>query len=126
MSDERLANILGLLDTHQAIRGHMKVVMDHVNAYETTLGLDKLPVCVTPEKCVLLNQTQRSLEQTLAYLEEGLEKQLEHENKVLPAMICDLLMQAINHDHDKVMEPVRLARSIVNIDVEHLQPDLIP
>jgi len=119
MSD-KLAVVRHLVDEHRTIAEHIKLVGDSMSDPEAIFALQKSrgdwipgrPGAALPEK-------QRRLYQLMSSLEEGLTHHFDHEERVLPPILGELLVEALGLDHRELKEEIGNAKSIVaDLDIE--------
>lgn len=111
MSDN-LAKIKQIIDDHQSIRGHVKLVSDLVSDQEALWALEETRSSWIPGRPEITTEKQNKLQQTLSFLDEGLKNHFAFEEQALPPLLGDLLMRALILDHQKIKEKIDEAKSI--------------
>lgn len=119
MSD-KLVVVRHLLDEHRAIREHIKLVGDSMSDPEAILALQKAHAEWIPGRLgAALPEKQKRLYQLMSSLEEGLTNHFDHEERVLPPILGELLVEALGLDHRELKEEIGKAKSIVaNLGIE--------
>ena len=119
MSD-KLVVVRHLLDEHQTVRQHMKLVGDSLSDQEAISALQKAHADWIPGRPgAALPEKQKRLYQLMSSLEEGLTNHFDHEERVLPPILGKLLMAALGLDHRDLKEEIDKAKSIVaNLGIE--------
>jgi len=84
---DNLAIIRRVIDEHESIRGHVKLVGDSISDQEA------LP--------------------SLGFLDEGLRNHFAYEEKVLAPLLGELFMRALVLDHQEIRKEIDVAKSIV-------------
>ena len=111
---DNLATINSAIDEHHDIRGHVKLVGETVADLEAlfTLQTERLEwdVC-SPEK---MSEKQRELQQKISFLDEGLKNHFAFEEKALPPVLGELLMQALILEHRGIKSQIDEAKNIVS------------
>lgn len=104
MPDE-LTTINNLLQEHEAIKDYMKAVSALSEDWKEREweGLTNL----THEQIQILNRKCFNLKQTMSYLDEGLKKHWDHEDRILPELIGNPLMKSIHIEHEEILKQMR-------------------
>ena len=119
--EDHLAIIKRVIEEHQIIRGHIKLVGDSISDREALTTLEKARADWMPGRPELLVETQKKLQQSISFLDEGLRSHFVYEEKVLPPLLGELFMRAILLDHQQIKKGIDEAKSIVgNIKLEGL------
>jgi len=111
--EDYLAIINRVIEEHQVIRGHVKLVGDSVPDREALSSLEKTRADWVPGRPELLAGKQKKLLQAVSYLEEGLKNHFAFEERALPSLLGELLMRAISLDHQQIIKEIEKDRSIV-------------
>jgi hemerythrin len=123
MSDS-LAVINRVIEEHQAIKQHVKLVGDTVSDQEALSSLGKARADWIPGRLELLSEKQKRLQQTMSALDEGLKNHFAFEEKALPPLLGTLLMRALVMEHKEIKEEIGKAKSAVaSIKLEGLSRD---
>jgi hypothetical protein len=97
---DALTVIEGLIQEHQAIKGHMKSVS---TLAEDWRGMERDNLTnLGHERFQALNNKRFNLKQTICYLDEGLKNHWIHEDHILPQLIGDPLMKSIKIEHEEI------------------------
>jgi iron-sulfur cluster repair protein YtfE (RIC family) len=112
MSDE-LAIINRIIEWHQTLRGHVKLVGEAIPDREALSNLQRVRADWVPGRPDILAEKQKKLEQTISFLDEGLRNHFAYEEKVLPPILGELFMRALVLDHQEVREEIDGAKSTV-------------
>lgn len=112
MSDY-LAVINRIIDEHRHIRSHAKLVGDSINDQEAMMSLQKVRPNWIPGQMELLAEKQNKLTQTISFLNEGLTNHFAREEKYLPPLLGDFLMDAIVMDHQGIKAAIEETRDTV-------------
>ena len=110
---DKLAIIRRILDEHQTIKGHLKLVGDSVSDQEALAALQKAHADFIPGRLEVVSEKQRKLQQTMSALEEGLKNHFAFEEKSLPPLLGELLMQALVLEHREIRNEIDEAKSTV-------------
>jgi hypothetical protein len=92
--------IENLLHEHEAVRAHMGQIAGMVNSWYTSKISDSRSSNVLND----FDYQKLNLKQTIGYLDDGLKKQFMHEEEILPGLVGDLLMDAINAEHREILK----------------------
>jgi len=110
---DSLAIINKVIEEHQAIRGHIKLVGDSVPDQEALTALDKARADFIPGRFEVLTEKQEKLQQTLNFLDEGLKNHFAFEGKALPPLLGKLPMRGLVLEHREIKNKIDEAKSIV-------------
>ena len=94
-----------LIQEHAGIKGHMKSVSSLAEDWKG-MEWDEL-TNLTHDQLQSLNNKWFNLKQTLRYLDDGLKSHWQHEDKVLPNLIGELLTKSIKIEHDEIQKQMR-------------------
>ena len=107
-----LAIIKRVIEEHQTIRGHVKLVGDSLSDREALTSLERARADWVPGRPELLATTQKELQQAIESLDEGLKNHFAFEGKALPPLLGKLFMRAILLDHQEIRKAIAEAKSI--------------
>ena len=110
-----IRRITRVIDEHQVIRKHVKLVGDSVPDREALGRLRRTRtewVSGQPEVEATAEKLKK-LQQTLGFLDEGLKNHFALEEQDLPSLCGDLLMRAIFIEHGDIIKKIDQARSVV-------------
>lgn len=111
--EDNLVIINQIIEQHQTIKGHVKLVGDSVTDEEALLALGKtLPEWI-PGQLEVLAEKQKKLQQAMSFLDEGLKNHFAYEEKVLPPLLGELFMRALLIEHREIRKEMDDAKSIV-------------
>jgi hemerythrin len=118
---DKLAIIKRIIDEHQNIKQHVKLVGDSVSDQEALTALQKEHSNFIPGRLEVISEKQKRLQQTMAFLEDGLKNHFAFEEKVLPPLLGELLAQALALEHREIIREIKEDKSIVaNISLKGL------
>jgi len=121
---DSLAIINRILEEHQTIRGHIKLVGDSVSDEEALSSLEKARADWIPGRPEILSEKKKKLQQTINALDEGLKSHFAYEEKTLPPLLGKLLMRSLLLEHQAIKKEIEEAKSAVaNIKQEGLERD---
>jgi len=110
---DSLAIINRVIEEHQAIRGHIKLVGDSIPDQEALTALEKARADFIPGRLEVLTEKQEKLQQTLNFLDEGLKNHFAFEDKALPPLLGELPMRGLLLEHREIKNKIDEAKSIV-------------
>jgi len=110
---DNLTIIHRMIEEHRVIRTHVKLVGDSMNDMEAFLSLQKVHAGWTQSSKEGMIEKQEKLQQTLSSLSEGLNNHFGFEEKTLPPLFGELLMQALIFEHREIMNKLSEAKSMV-------------
>lgn len=110
---DKLAIIKRIIDEHQTIKGHVKLVGDSVSDEEALAALQKAHADFIPGRLEVMSEKQKKLQQTMSALDEGLKNHFAFEEKALPPLLGELLMQALILEHREIKNEIDEAKSTV-------------
>jgi hypothetical protein len=102
-----------VIDEHHTIRGHVKLVGDSVSDLEALFGLQKAApdwILSSPEA---LPEKQGKLQQTISALDEGLKNHFSLEEKLLPPLFGEFIMQALILEHREIKKSIDDTKSLL-------------
>lgn len=111
--EDGLAIINRIIEWHQAIRGHLKLVGDSISDAEAVASLEATQDDWIPGRPGILAGKQNKLQQGLSSLDEGLKNHFAFEEEVLPPLLGELFMRALMLDHREISVKIDEAKSIV-------------
>ena len=121
---DSLAIINRILEEHQTIRGHIKLVGDSVSDEEALSSLEKARADWIPGRPEILSEKKKKLQQTINALDEGLKNHFAYEEKTLPPLLGKLLMRSLLLEHQAIKKEIDEAKSAVaGIKLEGLERD---
>ena len=109
---DNLAIINRVIEEHQTIRQHVKLVGDSVSDEEALASLERARADWIPGRPEILSEKQKRLQQTMSALDEGLKNHFAFEEKTLPPLLGELLMRALTLEHQEIKEKLGEAKSI--------------
>lgn len=111
--EDDLAIIRKIIDEHQAIKGHIKLVGDSLSDQEAMKALTRARADWIPGRLEILSEKQARLQRTMSALDEGLNRHFCYEEKYLPPLLGELLMRALLLDHEEIRREIDAAKSMV-------------
>ena len=102
-----------VIEEHQRIRGHVKLVGESVPDREALAGLEKERAEWIPGRIGISDETKGKLNQAIAGLTEGLKNHFTFEGGALPSLLGEYFMQAILLDHAEIMKALKEGEAIV-------------
>ena len=102
-----------IIEEHKVIRGHIKLAGDSVSDRVAIDALRKARADWTPGRLEILSEKQKKLQQTLSFLDEGLQNHFALEARYLPPFLGELLMRALLLDHREIKKRIDEAKSVV-------------
>ncbi len=111
--EDSLTMINRLIEQHQAIRGHLKLVGDSISDAEAVASLEATQDDWIPGRPGILAEKQKKLQQMLRSLDEGLKNHFAFEEEALPPLLGELFMRALILDHQQINKEIDEARSTV-------------
>ncbi len=106
-----LAIISRIIEWHQTIRGHVKLVGDAISDREALMGMETARTDWIPGRLEKLAEKHNRLQQTLSFLGEGLNNHFAFEEKALPPLLGELFMRALVLDHQEIRKEIDEAKS---------------
>ena len=110
---DNLAIINRTIEEHHTLRGHTKLVGDSMNDLEALFSLQKARpdwILSSPET---LSEKQVKLQQTISALDEGLKNHFGFEERLLPPLFGELLIQALILEHREIKKQIDEAKSLL-------------
>ena len=107
-----LAIIQRVIEEHQAIRGHIKLVGDSISDREALARLLKASDDWVPGRPESPTEMLKNTQQALSALEEGLKNHFFFEGEALPPLLGELLMQALILEHGEIMKEIIEVKSV--------------
>jgi hemerythrin len=101
------------IDEHHTIRGHVKLVGDSVSDLEALFSLQKARPDWILSSTDALSEKQDKLRQTISALDEGLKNHFSFEEKLLPPLFGEFLMQALILEHREIKKRIDETKSLV-------------
>lgn len=109
---DNLAIITKVIDEHQAIREHVKLVGDSISDQEALMSLVSARADWIPGQPDLTKR-QEGLQQTISLLVEGLKNHFAFEENALPPLLGELFMQALKLEHSEITKAINEVKSIL-------------
>ena len=110
---DHLATIKRIIEWHQTIRGHVKLVGDAISDQEALICMETARTDWIPGRLEAVSEKRNRLQQTLGFLSEGLANHFAFEEKVLPPLLGELFMRALILDHNEIRKEIDQAKSII-------------
>jgi hypothetical protein len=121
---DNIAKIKEIIEEHQTIKGHVKLVGDSITDQEALLSLQSVRPEWIPGRLEILSHKQNKLEQTISFLAEGLKNHFAKEKEVLPSVLGEFLMRALLLEHKEIGESISKIKSMVTgTELEGLSRD---
>jgi len=108
---DKLAIINRVIAEHQTIGQHVKLVGDSVSDEEALKSLEGTRADWIPGRLEAVSEKQKRLQQTMNALDEGLRRHFAFEEKALPPLLGELLMQSLILEHREIKEKIDEAKS---------------
>jgi len=109
---DSLATIRKVIEEHQLIRGHLKLVGDTVSDREAVADLEEARIDWIPGRPQSLVEIKENLQQALSSLDEGLKNHFTFEEEALPPLLGEVFMKAIRLDHQEIMKALQQAKTM--------------
>jgi hemerythrin len=110
---DNLAIINRTIEEHHTISSHMKLVGDSISDLEALFSLQKARPDWILSSAETLSERQGKLQQTISALDEGLKNHFSFEEKLLPPLFGEFLMQALILEHRGIKKQIDEAKSLV-------------
>ena len=110
--EDYLAIIRRVIEEHQTIRGHIKLVGDSIPDREALTSLEKARADWVPGQPTFLAEIQEKLQRVIMSLDEGIKNHFVYEEKVLPPLLGKLFMRALILDHREVTKEINEGKSV--------------
>ena len=121
---DSLAIVKRVIEEHQVIRGHIKLVGDSVADQESLNAISKVRSDWIPGRGGDPAEKRDKLRQAVGYLEGGLVNHFAFEEKALPPLLGELFMRALVIEHQEVKRGIeRVKELIVGVELEGLDRD---
>lgn len=111
---DKLELINMIIEAHQVIRGNLSVVGKAVTDRDALFSLEREHYSWTPGQPGDLGEKQKKLEESMGRLDKGLKGHFALEEKHLPPLFGDLLMQGLISEHRDLLEGVTRAREMIS------------
>ena len=108
-----LATIRKVIEEHQTIREHVKLVGDSVSDREALTSLERARADWIPGRLEILVEGQKKLQQALSSLDEGLKNHFAFEGTALRPLLGELFMRALLLEHREIEREIDKAKSMV-------------
>ena len=108
-----LAQINRIIDEHQSIRGHLKLVGDSVSDQEALTTLKSVRSDLAPHQTAMMSEKLKKLQLTVSFLKEGIRNHFTLETKVLPPILGKVLMQALLREHQEIIKRIDETQSMI-------------
>ncbi len=109
-----LTIIKRVMDEHKIILGHLKLVGESLSDREALMNIEKVREDVMTDFKATAAEKQSRLEQTLVMLESGLKNHYAFEERVLPPLLGELLMEALKFEHKQLLAQVEQVKSVIH------------
>ncbi len=103
---DNLAIIRHIIEEHQTIRRHIKLVGDATSDKEALAVLEKTHADLIPGQLEVMSEKLNKLQQTMSLLDEGLKNHFAFEEKALPPLLGELVMQGLVIQHREVLTEI--------------------
>ena len=102
-----------VIKEHHTIREHVKLVGDSVSDLEALFSLQKARPDWILSSTEALSEKQDKLQQTISALDEGLKNHFSFEEKLLPPLFGEFLMQALILEHGEIKKRIDETKSLL-------------
>jgi hypothetical protein len=102
-----------VIKEHNTIREHVKLIGDSVSDLEALFSLQKARPDLILSSTEALSEKQDKLQQTISALDEGLKNHFSFEEKLLPPLFGEFLMQALILEHREIKKKIDETKSLV-------------
>jgi hemerythrin len=109
---DNLATIRKVIEEHQVIRRHLKLVGDTVSDREAVSNLEESRIDWIPGRPQSLVEIRENLQQALSSLDEGLKNHFAFEEKNLPSLLGELFMKSIRLDHQEIRKALQQTKTM--------------
>ena len=121
---DKLAIVDRVIAEHQTIGQNIKLVGDSVSDEEALKSLEGARADWIPGRLEAVSEKQKRLQQTMNALDEGLRRHFAFEEKALPPLLGELLMQSLILEHREIKGKIDEAKSIAaDTELEELSRD---
>jgi hemerythrin len=119
--DERLKVIQIVIDEHRMIRDNVKLVDDTVSDSEAVTLLNETHSNLNPQQMDAVDHSHKELQGAINLLDQGLQNHFTVEDKTLPSLLGELLMEALRIEHNDIISLVNEVKAaITNFNLEGL------
>ncbi len=123
---DNLAIINRIIEDHQIIRKHIKLVGEAVSDKESLNALNEVRSGWIPGRLDILVEKQNKLQRTVMLLSEGLKNHFSYEEQYLPPIFGEFLMQALLLEHSGIKQEIEQAKqTLAELKVEGLSREEI-
>lgn len=112
--EDKLAVINRIIEWHQTIREHVRLVGDSLTDWEALLDLENIRQEWIPGQLEVPDEKQKKLQQAVRALEEGLQNHFAYEEQVLPPLLGELFMRALILDHQEIKREISRAKALAD------------
>ncbi len=109
---DNLATIRKVIEEHQVIRKHLKLVGETVSDREAISNLEEARIDWIPGRPQSLVEIKENLQQALSSLDEGLKNHFAFEEKNLPSLLGELFMKSIRLDHQEIIKALQQTKTM--------------
>jgi hypothetical protein len=102
-----------VIKEHHTIREHVKLIGDSVSDLEALFSLQKARPDWILSSMEALSEKQGKLQQTISALDEGLKNHFSFEEKLLPPLFGEFLMQALILEHREIKKRIDETESLL-------------
>ena len=122
--EDNLAIVRRIIEEHQAIRQHVKLVGDSLSDQEALNALTRVRADWIPGRLEILSEKQKRMQQTMSALDEGLKRHFYYEERYLPPLLGELLTRALLLDHGEIKKEIDAVKSMmIDTSLEELSRD---
>ena len=104
-----------IIDEHKKIKEHLRLIGDTMSDREAMAGLENARSSLTPGQVDDLARTQESLLRVFSVLDEGLRNHFALEEGSLLPLLGEILMTALELEHQDVKKKTETTKTIINI-----------
>lgn len=101
------------IEEHHTISGHVKLVGDSISDLEALFSLQKARPDWILSSTEAMSEKQDKLRQTISALGEGLKNHFSFEEKLLPPLFGEFLMQALILEHREIKKRIDETKSLL-------------
>jgi len=109
---DHLAEINKIIEEHQTIRRHVKLLGESIGDHEALLSLQSARPDWIPGQLDILSEKQNKLTQTINFLSEGLKNHFAQEQRALPSGLGEFLMRALILAHQEIGKAIKEAKAM--------------
>lgn len=110
---DKLAIVKSVIADHISISGHLKLVGESVSDLEAIFSLEKAHTNWSQTPVEALAEKQKKIQQAICFLEEGLKNHFAFEERVLPPLFGEWLMQALIIEHGEIRKEIGEAKIVI-------------